>query len=333
MNDITHIPEMLKFQFGSKIFCSDGEGGVLTHVIFDPAMLRLTSIGVKQGRLFGKSIDLPFDSIISAVEAGVTLSVKRSDLTTTQDQIAEGAVLTSKSIVENAESAAKGTLQLVAVHPSSGELAYIVARELRSGLDTLLQESYVTKLAGDKILVTIHEETLHSLPPYKSDEVLQREVESALFDFTPLHIDLKAITARVSDSILYLDGNISSALRSDIMLDKVSSVTGLAGIKNRVVADDALAAGLALALGQDARTRDLPIGVYPRLGIVRLSGAVHNGQQKAAAGEIAENYPGVRAVTNDLVVDPQATLLNVMSASEGGETKDVIPGKYVRHTH
>src|SRR5690349_15555425 len=131
MNDITHIPEMLKFQFGSKIFCSDGEGGVLTHVIFDPAMLRLTSIGVKQGRLFGKSIDLPFDSIISAVEAGVTLSVKRSDLTTTQDQIAEGAVLTSKSIVENAESAAKGTLQLVAVHPSSGELAYIVARELR----------------------------------------------------------------------------------------------------------------------------------------------------------------------------------------------------------
>jgi osmotically-inducible protein OsmY len=333
MNDITHIPEMLKFQFGSKIFCSDGEGGILTHVVFDPAMLRLTSIGVKQGRLFGKSIDLPFDSIISAVEAGVTLSVKRSDLTTTQDQISEGAALTSKSIVENAESVAKGTLQKVAVHPSTGELAYIVARELRPGMDTLLQESYVTKLAGDKILISIHEETLHSLPPYKSDEVLQREVESALFDFTPLHIDLKAITARVSDSILYLDGNVSSALRSDIMLDKVSSVIGLAGIRNRAVADDALAAGLALALGQDARTRDLPIGVYPRLGIVRLSGAVHNGQQKAAAGEIAENYPGVRAVTNDLVVDPQATLLNVMSAPEGGETKDAIPGKYVRHTH
>ncbi len=333
MNDITHIPEMLKFQFGSKIFCSDGEGGVLTHVVFDAAMLRLTNIGVKQGRLFGKSIFLPFDNIISAVEAGVTLSVKRSDLVTTQNQIPKGAVLTNKSIIENTEYVAKGALRLVAVHPSSGELAYIIAHELRPGLDTLLQESYITKLAGDKILISIHEDMLHALPPYKSDEVLQREVESALFDFTPLHIDLKAITAHVSDSILYLDGNISSALRSDIMLDKVSSVTGLAGIKNRVVADDELAAGLALALGQDARTRDLPIGVYPRLGIVRLSGAVHNGQQKAAASEIAENYPGVRAVTNDLVVDPQATLLNVMSAPEGGETKDVIPGKYVRHTH
>ena len=56
MNDTMHISEMLKFHFGSKIFCSDGEGGILTHVIFDPAALNMTYIGVKQGRLFGKSM-------------------------------------------------------------------------------------------------------------------------------------------------------------------------------------------------------------------------------------------------------------------------------------
>jgi len=116
------------------------------------------------------------------------------------------------------------------------------------------------------------------------------------------------------------------------MLDRVSGITSLSEIKNRVVADDTLAAGLALALGQDARTRDVPIGVYPRLGVVRLSGAVHNSQQKDAAGEMAGIFPGVRSVTNDLIIDPHATLLNVMSAPEGGETKDVVPGKYVRHT-
>ena len=103
-------------------------------------------------------------------------------------------------------------------------------------------------------------------------------------------------------------------------------------IKNRLVADDALAAELALALGQDARTRELPIGVYPRLGIVRLSGAVHNSQQKAAAEEVAKNFPGVRSVVNNLLVDPKVDMLNVMSAPEGGETKDIVPGKYVRHT-
>jgi len=287
---------------------------------------------VKQGRLFGKNVYLPFDSLLSATGEGITLRVKRSDLDTATSQVPGYATLTSKSVVENTKSAAKGSLLLVAVHPTTGELAYIVAHDLRSGQDTLLQETYITKLETGRIIVSIDEGGLRALPSYRPDRVLQQEVEAALFDFTPLHIDLKAITARVIDSVLYLDGNISSTLRSDVMLDRVSGVEGLAEIKNRVIADDTLAADLALALGQDAQTRDLPIGVYPRLGVVRLSGAVHNGQQKAAAGEIAKNFPGVRSVTNDLVVDPNATLLNVMSAPEGGESKDVIPGKYVRHT-
>jgi len=332
MNKTNLISEMLKFHFGSKIFFSDGDAGIVTQVIFDPTALNMTHIGVKQSRLFGKNVFLPFDCVVSANEAGITLNIKRSDAAAAHIQEPEGAALTNKCIVEDVKTAAKGSLLLVAVHPITGELAYIVAHELRSGQYTLLQETYITTLATGQVMISIDEEKLRSLPSYWPDAVLQKEVESALFDFTPLHIDLKAITVRVIDSVLYLDGNVSSALRSDIMLDRVSGVDGLAEIKNRVIADDTLAADLALALGQDAQTRDLPIGVYPRLGVVRLSGAVHNGQQKAAAGEIAKNFPGVRSVTNDLVVDPKATLLNVMSAPEGGETKDVIPGKYVRHT-
>jgi len=332
MNKTMLISEMLKFHFGNKIFCSDGDGGVLAQVLFDPATHSMAYIGVKQGRLFGKNVYLPFDSLLSATGEGITLRVKRSDLDTATSQVPGYATLTSKSVVENTKSAAKGSLLLVAVHPTTGELAYIVAHDLRSGQDTLLQETYITKLETGRIIVSIDEGGLRALPSYRPDRVLQQEVEAALFDFTPLHIDLKAITARVIDSVLYLDGNISSTLRSDVMLDRVSGVEGLVEIKNRVIADDTLAADLALALGQDAQTRDLPIGVYPRLGVVRLSGAVHNGQQKTAVGEIAKNFPGVRSVTNDLVVDPNATLLNVMSAPEGGESKDVIPGKYVRHT-
>jgi hypothetical protein len=58
--------------------------------------------------------------------------------------------------------------------------------------------------------------------------------------------------------------------------------TGLLEIKNELLGDDTLANSLALVLGRDPRTHDLPIGVYPRLGNVRLSGSVHNEQQKAA---------------------------------------------------
>jgi len=332
MNKTIHISEMMKFHFGSKIFCSDGDGGILVQVIFDSATRSMTHIGVKQGRLFGKSVYLPFDSVLAATGEGITLRVKRSDLAVANSQEPGGASLSNKGIVENTESAAKGLLVLVTVHPANGELAYVVAHELRSGQDTLLQEEYITTLVTERVTVSITEEKLHSLPPYHPDNVLQQEVESVLFDFTPLHIDLMAITIRVLDSVLYLDGNVSSTLRSDIVQDRVMGVEGLVEIKNRLVADDTLAADLALALGQNLKTRDLPIGVYPRLGAVRLSGAVHNDQQKAAAGEIAKNFPGVRSVTNDLLVDPNATMLNVMSAPEGGETRDVVPGKYVRHT-
>src|SRR5260370_42033486 len=116
------------------------------------------------------------------------------------------------------------------------------------------------------------------------------EVGWILFDLTPIHIDMKGIAIRVLDGVLYLDGNISSELRSDIVQDQVLGVDGLVEIKNRLVADDGLAADVARALGQDARTRDLPIGVYPRLGGVRLSGVVHNSQRKSAADEIAKRF-------------------------------------------
>src|SRR5712692_11309892 len=129
MNKTILISEMLKFNFGSKIFCSDGDGGVLVQVIFDSATRSMAHIGVKQGRLFGKSVYLPFDSVLSATGEGIKLRVKRSDLAAANSQRPGGASLSNKSIVENTESAARSLLMLVAVHPANSELAYIVAHE------------------------------------------------------------------------------------------------------------------------------------------------------------------------------------------------------------
>src|SRR6266516_1027524 len=319
MTKTTLISEMQKFSFGNKIVCSDGDDGVLMSVIFDASARRITHIGVKQGRLFGKTVYVPYESVTTATGEGVTLNIKRADVSAAPATPPQGALLDHKSIVENTASAARGTLLLIAIHPESGRLAYLVAHHLRPGQDTLLREEFVTALAPDTVRVNIPAAILDALPPYRPDSVLHQEVEAILYDITPMHVDLPGMTIRVLDGVLYLDGNISSSLRGDIALDQVSGVTGLLEIKSNLIGDDRLA-------------NDLPIGVYPRLGTVRLSGAVHNGQQKTAAEEIVRSFPGVRGVINDLVVNPKTDLLYVMARPEGGEAEDIVPGKYIRHT-
>lgn len=332
MAKTTRISEMQKFHFGNKIFYADGEDGTLTYVIFDPSTLCLTHIGVRQGRLLGKTFSLPSSAVAGAAADGIRLTIKRDDASAARVADAQGVLLDAKSVVENTAGAATGTLLMVAIHPENAELAYIVARHFKEGQDTLIQQPYISSVAAGHVSVNIPVDALKALPPFRPDAVLQQEVEAAIFDFAPLHIEMKGINVRVLDSVLYLDGNISSALRSDTVSDQVLGVQGVLEVKNNLVPDDLLAADLAMALGRDSRTRDLPIGVYPRLGVVRLSGAVHNGLQKAAAGEIARQFPGVRSVINDLVIDIKADLLHVMSASEGGEAEDIVPGHYTRHT-
>ncbi|MHB8596099.1 MAG: BON domain-containing protein [Ktedonobacteraceae bacterium] len=332
MNKSTRISEMQKFHFGTRILCTDGDEGYLTHVVCDPDSCRLTYIGVKQGRLFGKLLQLPYDTVVDASGDGVSLSITRAKLAAAGNPTVSGAVLDNKSIIENAAVAGRGTLSLIAVHPRSGELAYIVAHNLRPNQGTWLREEYIETVATGIIKVNISATALQDLPPYRSDSELRQEVESILYDITAMHIDLKGMNIRVLDGVLYLDGNISSSLRSEIAQDQVLGVNGLLEIKSNLVSDDHLAGDLAMALGRDPRTRDLPIGVYPRLGVVRLGGAVHTPQQKAAAEEIARKFPGVRSVLNELVVNPDTDIIHVMAPAEGGEAEDKVPGKYIRHT-
>jgi osmotically-inducible protein OsmY len=325
----TAISEMLKFSFGSAIVCTDGEYGLLTGLGIDPTTLRLVEIRARQGWLFGKVVYASFAQITGASSEGVALNIRRDELAA---NASSGVYLDGKSVVKRTGSASAGHLKLIAVKPESGELAYIVAHNVRQGQDVMLREEYITGLAPGEVTISLQDEALNALPPYRSDDELQQEVEAVLFDVTPMHVDLKGISARVLDGVLYLDGNISSSLRSDIVQDQSYGVDGLLEIKNNLVADDRLAADIAEALAQDPRTRELPIGVYPLLGEVRLAGGVRNAQQKAAAEEIARSFPGVRSVLNTLVIDPKASMLHVMASSEGGETEDKVPGKYVRHT-
>ena len=328
------IIETQKFHFGSRIVCSDGEEGILVQVGFNPSTRTITHIGIRQGRFFGKNVYLPYDTVTNATGEGVTLSVTGADVLAASKNAPNAVFLDNKSVVEATGQGAtgKGSLLLVAVQPVSGLLSYIVAHHLHAGQDTMLAQEYITGMAADHVTVTVPSAAFQALPAYRSDADLQQDVERMLFDMTSLHVDLKGMLIRVLDGVLYLDGNISSSLRADVVQDQAYGVRGLLGVKNNLLGDDILAADLASALGRDERTHDLPIGVYPKLGLVRLGGAVHTAQQKAAAEEIARSFPHVRGVTNTLVIDANADAIHVMSPAEGGEANDLIPGKYIRHT-
>jgi osmotically-inducible protein OsmY len=332
MNKLTSIAEMQKFRFGCKVLCSDGEVGILSQISLAAPARRLHSIGVRLGRFFGKTVYLPFAAVEAASGEEIRLNVTHAELSLTSQQVPSGILFNSRSVIQNTATHSQGTLKLVAVHPQSGELAYLVAHNLRPGQDTLLRSEFLARLETGLITISVSEAQLHAFPTYRSDHELQRDVEKMLFDLAPLHVDARGIHIRILDGVLYLEGNVSSALRGEMVADQCVGVIGLLEVKNHLVGDDQLASDLALALGHDPRTHDLPIGVYPRLGVVRLSGAVHNIQQKAAAEEIAQAFPGVRSVINDLIIDPTATLLNVMAPAAGGEAKDIVPGNYIRHT-
>lgn len=324
------ISEMEKFHFGNTIFCTNGQDGTLTRALFDAVSRRLTHLAIRQGRFFGKTRYVPFSAVTRANGEGVWLNITLEQLSDQPDSAGPGVELNARTAVRG--GSASGTLQLVAVQPESGELAYIVARNVPAGRDTLLREQYIGELTSDQVAITADEKVLNVLPPYRSDRELQKEVDDIVFDLNFLHIDLKGMRLRVLDSVLYMEGNVSSALRGELARDQVAGVTGLLEIKNDLIGDDTLAADIARALGQDERTRDLPIGVYPQLGVVRLGGSVRTAQQKEAAIAITRSFEGVRGVINELVVDPSADMLYVMSAPEGGEARDLTPGKFIRHT-
>src|SRR5437762_13602063 len=86
----------------------------------------MTHIGVRQRRLFGNIFFLPFDTVVSATGEGIRIRARRADVTAAGSAEVGGAHLDEKSTVENTVSSGTGRLMLVAVHPNSGELSYLV---------------------------------------------------------------------------------------------------------------------------------------------------------------------------------------------------------------
>ena len=315
--------EVKKLRFDATILASDGEAGRVAAIVADPERRTITHVVVKIGFLgFGGTCYVPMDLVTDASRDAVSVSVTLDDMKQKLKAQPQGMTLTSGTSVI-AGGKGLGHLAQVTIHAETLTLRHlVVARGL--GQEVLVPASSITSLGAKQISVDLGAVKPNQLTPFRPDAELREDIYRAIFNYDPLRIDLPAIEIHAIDGAVWLKGHVSSDLNVRLAQDQLTNIEGLAEIHNELVADTDLAAAVSSALARDPRTAGQHIGVYPRLGEVRLRGAVRTPESRQAAMEIAQAVPMVRSVVNELHVNPAATVVPVLAGVTNEE--DNVPG-------
>lgn len=124
-------------------------------------------------------------------------------------------------------------------------------------------------------------------------------------------VDEKKISIRVDKAVVTLTGTVGRYLDRIAAAEDAWGVKGVKEVRNRLQVQpdtirpaDEIAADVAAALESDPRADERSIVVNVSEGIVRLSGAVSNAAERAAAEECAWQAQGVVEVSNELTLSP-----------------------------
>jgi osmotically-inducible protein OsmY len=156
-----------------------------------------------------------------------------------------------------------------------------------------------------------------------TDRELQDQIMTAL-GWEP-DIDLAHIGVSVNKGVVTLEGVVATSLEKAAAEDAARHVDGVRAVANDLEInpclsprrrDPALAEAVADAL---RRRADLPLdGIQATIdaGRVVLTGAVTWESQRAAAELAVQQLPGVRRITNEIIVKPQASVEDVKARIE-----------------
>jgi osmotically-inducible protein OsmY len=156
-----------------------------------------------------------------------------------------------------------------------------------------------------------------------TDRELQEQVMTAL-GWEP-DIDVAHIGVSVNNGIATLEGVVATLLEKAAAADAARHVDGVRAVANDLEVSPRLAPrrrdpALAEAVADALRRRgDLPLDAIQATidaGRVVLTGAVTWESQRAAAELAVQQLPGVRGVTNDIIIKPQASVEDVKARIE-----------------
>jgi osmotically-inducible protein OsmY len=315
--------EVHQVRFGTPVNASDGASGTVAHVMVDPGARAATHVGVRLGRLRGRTYTAPIGVVASATSDGMALTISRDDLMQQTLALGSHLVRLSHGTEISSEQKTIGRLKQISFARSAGALHRMVVGR-GAGRDVYVATTTAQSFSEKRVAVRLSPADIEALTPYRPDADLKREAEATLFDYQRLRIDLAGIDLRAIDGEIWLLGHVSSDLNSRLVVEQLRSLRDLAAIHNHLIADPDLAAAVAAALARDLRTRGQPIGVYPALGRVRLGGAVDSPAAAEAARQVAAAVPGVSEVVAQLEVRPGLAGLPVFAGVSGIE--DIVPG-------
>jgi osmotically-inducible protein OsmY len=135
----------------------------------------------------------------------------------------------------------------------------------------------------------------------RTDDSIAEKVDRALRKNSVLRsTDYGQIDVAVKDGFVYLSGHVVSAGNQRRAEDAVSTIPGVLGIQNNLVADDQLILKVAGALGKIEHEHGVKFFTGSQNGVVGLHGDVRSASVRSLAEKCAASIPGVRGVINKM---------------------------------
>jgi hypothetical protein len=192
--------------------------------------------------------------------------------------VADNLVIVDKDTHLEAVDSTIGTVRGLVVIPANGLITHLLVHKGTIFVDEFwLPTSVVERISPKGFFIKMNKEELENFIEYD-------EEQNNNWDKMPTDEPLETTPADIGPTIQ----SNGAAFRTAVLSDDVALAT--------MISDN---------LFNDPRTADAVIEVIHERGMVTLQGTVASLAVKATAEEIANDFPGVVFVTNELAVDPR----------------------------
>jgi osmotically-inducible protein OsmY len=229
------------------------------------------------------------------------------------DRESQNGVSITASTRVRGVNASLGVLTRVWVDRASSCVTHVVIRRhmgvLASGPERIVPIDRVEEMRLGTILVKLDSTGFSDMPVFRSDSLIERDVNESLAAVLAEPRARRTLKVRVQDGFVTLGGEVDTLDQVRYAEHTVMRVPGVRGITLDLVAQEALAAAVEARLAlQRIASGDGPrsIQVLAEHGIVHLEGTVGTQRARSDAERVALTVAGVKVVVNNLRVDGES---------------------------